>query len=294
MGTLTGTAGTVAIFGTLADPGNTLLVDADRTWQLDGGTLSQVTVDGEAGASFAVTSADGTLDRVTLAVDTTLLNGAQVNVNGDLLLDDITLRLNRSALTTIPTNDVGLNFTDSAAQRLDGTGVVEMFNALNSPTANPWVRIASTSGASGGSLTIGSGITVQNRADSYATILGEPGAPLTIEGTVLGQTTKTQNSNLSVTGSSITNNGTLKSISGLLNVASTPTNFSPGTISGGTWHASGSGDIRVPAGNELTTIAADVILDGPDAFLQTGAGVDSIARDHVDRCRRQFDARRGP
>ncbi len=41
-------------------------------------------------ASFRVTSADGTLDGVTLAADTELEEGAQVTVLKDLILDGAT------------------------------------------------------------------------------------------------------------------------------------------------------------------------------------------------------------
>jgi hypothetical protein len=75
LGTFNGTAGTVNIFGTLDDPGSTLALNSDRIWQLNGGTIRGATIadndDGGAVATFRVTSANGTLDGVTLAVDTT-------------------------------------------------------------------------------------------------------------------------------------------------------------------------------------------------------------------------------
>ena len=270
-GTLTGTAGTVSIFGTLTDPGNTLLVDADRTWQLDGGTLSQVTVDGEAGAALQVTSADGTLDRVTLSVDTTLLTGSQVTVNGDLTLDNVTVKLQRVSSFTGSSDDVRLNFVDTGNQRVNGTGVVEMYNSLNSPSSVSFVQIASTAGTSSGSLTIGSGITVQNRSDSYVTTLGDANAPLTIEGKVFSQTTKTQRNRLLVTGSTVINSGgTLQSNAGVLDVVNFSGNVGDAVASGGTVDLDGTFSVNQPL-----TLSGTLDLDGSysiDARIDVASG----------------------
>ncbi len=274
LGNFIGTAGTISIGGTLLDPGNTLMIDADRTWQVAGGTLSQVTVDGDAGAVLEVTSADGTFDRVTLSTDTAMLIGAVVSVNGDLTLDDVTLSLTQTS--TRPTNGdfVRLNFVDAVNQTLGGVGDVVLFNNAGSSGGASYVWVAATEG---GSLTIGPGITVQNRSDSHMVSVGFSSYPLTIEGTILGQTSETFNSRMLVTGSTINNNGTLRVTSGRMDVDPSPVNISGTTITGGAWEASGSGLLRLPTGNELTTIAADIVLDGPDAFLETGAGVDAIA-----------------
>ena len=95
LGTFTGTGGTVNIAGTLNDPAATLTVNSERTWQLgDGGELIGVTIaddnDGDAGGTFQVAGGSATLEGLTLAVDTTLLNGAKVDVKGNLTLDGVT------------------------------------------------------------------------------------------------------------------------------------------------------------------------------------------------------------
>ncbi len=96
---------------------------------------------------------------MTLGVNTTLLNGAQVTVQNDLVLDDVTLRLERVYANSGTAYDVGLNFS-GGTQALGGTGVVELFSDYYANNATDfeerYVRVRPTDG---GSLTIGSGIT---------------------------------------------------------------------------------------------------------------------------------------
>src|SRR5262249_19349006 len=230
LGAFPGTAGTVSIFGTLDDPGATLVVNADRAWQVSGGTLrgapgARLTVDGEAGALLQVTSASATLDAVTLSVNTTLREGTtgtgnQVTVLNGLTLDNATLRLERpstfAGVNTSPQRDVGLNFS-GGAQLLGGTGVVEMFHGVdvNGGALEQNVRVRPTSG---GSLTVGPGITVRNAAGSDLVVLGEPTLPLTLQGTASAQVS---GRTLRLTGSTVTNTGTLQANLGTLDVRPT-------------------------------------------------------------------------
>ncbi|MFO7906868.1 MAG: hypothetical protein ACQESR_03205 [Planctomycetota bacterium] len=201
-----GTGGTVNIFGTLsAEVNPTLLINSERTWQLNGGTIEGVTIadddDGDPVASFRVTSADGTLDGVTLGVDTTLLGGAQVTVLNDLILDDSKLRLQRTDSFYYYTHpDVGLNFS-GGDQTLGGTGEVELYSSVTSNHQERHVRVRPTGG---GSLTIGPDITVRNAANSRFVTLGDPSQALTIEGTVSAESS---GRTLRVTGSTVNNTG---------------------------------------------------------------------------------------
>ncbi len=213
LGTFTGTAGTVNIFGTLDDVGATLAIDSDRTWQLGGGTIRGVTIadngDGGALGTFRVSSSDGTLDGVTLGVDTTLLDGAVVTVLNGLTLDDPSpthdpkLRVQHN--NSYNGGQVQLNFS-GGSQTLGGSGVVELFSS-NSLEFDTKATVRPTNG---GTLTIGSGITVQNTTNSWSTTLGDASLPLIIEGTVISQsTTAHASAYLRVTGSSVTNHGDL-------------------------------------------------------------------------------------
>ncbi len=257
LGTFTGTGGTVSIGGTLDDPGATLTVTSERTWQLSGGTIRGGTGanrlqivddnDGDAGGNVRVTSNDGTLDGVTLGVDTTLLNGAQVTVQNDLVLDNVTLRLERVYVDSGTAYDVGLNFS-GGTQTLGGTGVVELFSDYYANNATDfeerYVRVRPTDG---GSLTIGSGITVRNTTDSRFITVGDPSLPLVINGTLIAQSTQSSRNNLNLTGSTITNNGTMNVVSGTLDTInlqnSHDINVSGGSLSlSGDWLNSGTID----------------------------------------------------
>ena len=276
LGTFTGTAGTVSIFGTLDDSGATLPIDSERTWQLSGGTIRGVTIadngDGGAVGTFQVTSADGTLDGVTLGVDTTLLSGAVVTVLNDLILDDTTLRLDHSSSSGGTDLYINLNFS-GGVQTLGGNGVVELYNNVQSVN-EVFLRLRPTNG---GDLTIGPGITIQDTSNSYFTALGDSTLPLTIQGKVISQSTRTSANGLRVTGSSVTiDGGTLMATSSVLDLPTAPTNFSSGMLTGGTWHVTGGGTIQIPAGNEVNSLAATVIAEGVPAILKTGT-VDSIA-----------------
>ena len=232
--------------------------------------------------TFRVSSADGTLDGVTLGVNTTLVTGAQVTVLNDLtLVGGVKLSMSRvvsgvsvdGAAIVLPSEyDVGLNFAGSN-QTLGGSGTVELYN-YNSYSVGEerFVRVRSTGV---GGLTIASGITIQDATNSMLVTLGDPLYPLRIEGTVVSQSTNSVSA-LRVTGSTVTNIGKLKSTSGILDVATSPDNFSGGNLTGGTWEVVGTGKIQIPAGNEIATLAANVVLDGAGATLRTGSA-DALA-----------------
>ena len=105
-------------------PADTLTIDADRTWQLSGATVQGIVIDADPGALLQVSSADASLDGVTLSTDTRLNNGAIVTVSGGLTLDNSTLRLNHSSNGGGGSLYVQLNFA-GGVQTLGGTGTVE-------------------------------------------------------------------------------------------------------------------------------------------------------------------------
>src|SRR5690606_4228704 len=105
--------------------------------------------------------------------------------------------------------DVGLNFS-GAASLLGGSGVVEFFKGHTDIQEND-LRVRPVGG---GTLTIGAGITVRNAAGSrFATLGDAAGGALVIEGTVLAQS---PGQSLRVTGSSVSNHGSLHATSGVI------------------------------------------------------------------------------
>ncbi|MGE0608365.1 MAG: beta strand repeat-containing protein, partial [Pirellulales bacterium] len=271
LGTFTGTAGTVSIFGTLDDAAGTLTINAARTWQVSAGTLKGVTVVGDTGAALLqVTSADGTFDAATLGVNTTLRDGAQVTVlNGLTLSNSAVLRLERVTGSFNDVFDTGLNF--SGTQTLGGTGSVELFGGTHS-SAEADLRMRPTGG---GTLTIAAGVTVRNASNSLGlTTLGDAATgALILQGTVLAQSS---GQTLRVTGSSVTNNGTLQVTSGTLDVTANLTNFSGGTLTGGTWASASGGILRVIPTVAVTALAANVTLDGSSSRFFRGSGTINV------------------
>jgi hypothetical protein len=245
-----------------------LSIDA-RTWQLDGGTIDRLTIDDAVlGGVFQVTSDDGTLDGVTLSVDTTLLNAAQVTVLNDLTLDDITLRLERTVNSSNNTNDVGLNFSGGIAQTLGGTGEVELFSALASGFREASdVRVRPT--GVGSSLTIGSGITIRTPSNSFFATLGDPTLPLTIEGIVSSESTVSSTTSLArtlrVTGFPVTTSAssTLQVLSGVLDVNNLTGTLGDTIINGGVLDLDGAYSVDQPV-----TVTGGLTLRGTSTIDQ--------------------------
>ena len=229
-------------------------VQVNNTFQIAGGTLKDATVlAGTSGEGLSVTSADGTLDGVTLSADTTLLNGAQVTALNGLTLDNNTLRLQRTTgggSAGLDLNDVGLTFL-GGAQTLGGTGILELHNAntVSSTVTDLDVRVAP---GGGGSLTIGAGIDVRNTTDSKLVSLGIASLGLTLEGTVTAQSA---GETLRINGSTVTNNGTLEVDAGTLDVNGLSGNLGTTMITAGNLDLDGSYTINsgltVPSGGSL-------------------------------------------
>ena len=236
----TGSGGTVNIIGTLsAGVNSVLLINSERTWQLDGGTIQGVTINddnnGGAVATLQVTSNDGGFDGVILGVDTTMVTGAVVTVTNDLILDDVTLRLSRAGNINTP-DDIDLRFS-GGSQTLGGVGVVELLNSFGVNALERYLRVRPADGAD---LLIDSGITVQNDPSSYFTTLGDPSLPITIAGTVIAQSGQASNNSLRVTGSSVTNNGALQVDSAVLDIDNLSGNLGTALINGGSLDLDGN------------------------------------------------------
>ena len=154
--------------------------------------------------------------------------------------------------------------------------MVELHNAFAGNQGGhrlmPMGRVQPT-GAAGTSLTIGAGITVRNTTTSQLTSLGNTSLPLIIEGTVLAQRS---GQTLDINGSSVTNTGTLQAASGgILHLAVAPINFSGGTLTGGTWHASSGGTLCVTMPSGIISNAATIVLDGATSNFYRDVGTAS-------------------
>ena len=141
-------------------------------------------------------------------------------VNGDL-------RIERTTNSSSNTFDAGLQFV-GGDQTLGGTGRVELFSNLNNSDENN-LRIRPTSG---GSLTIGADLTIENAAGSQFTTIGNGSLPLVNLGTIVSQSAGKV---LRVTGSTVTNGptGELRSLAGTLDVNNASGDLGMTTVAGG-------------------------------------------------------------
>jgi hypothetical protein len=246
---LTLSGGTLTVTGTVQGSGSITM---------SGGTLGSATVQ----QLIKGTTSGGTLNNVKLQGDVTQpvlldLNGFNVNVGvtGDLTLDNATARL----------QNWGEVFFNSAAATLGGTGTVLFADNNGSSGLRPV--------ANAGQLTIGAGITVKGSGGTIGYI-SQWGGPTNV--TVVNQGTigPTQAGTIYITGAALTNNGTLQaSGTGTLIVQPTTiTNFSASTLTGGTWKAFDASTLRAILPASITTNAANIVLDGPNATFYRDTG----------------------
>jgi hypothetical protein len=185
------------------------------------------------------------------------LNGFNVNmgVTGDLTLDSATLNL----------QNWGEVYFNSAAATLGGTGTVFFADTNGSSGLRPV--------ANAGQLTIGAGITVKGSGGTIGYI-SQWGGPTNVTVVNQGTVGPTQAGTIYITGAALTNNGTLQaSGTGTLIVQPTTiTNFSASTLTGGTWKAFDASTLRAILPASITTNAANIVLDGPNATFYRDTG----------------------
>ncbi len=269
----TGT-GTVAVSGTLDNSGSTLtLDDSALTFEMDGGEIDSgdiVTTNGAAlfgtGGTLAGVTLDGTLDMATyssvLAVTggLTLSNGSILIGNGSGSSGDLTFQ---------------------GAQTLGGTGTV-IFGGGNA--YNNRLDTASSGGDSG-TLTIGSGITIEGQNGFIGLDGGGTEYPMILEGTIDDNVSGGQ---IQVLGSNWTNSGTITATSGgsvfaqgtwtdnsVVSADSTSTVYLGGTFSVGS-SASFTGTGTVAVSGTLDNSGSTLTLDDSAlTFEMDGGEIDS-------------------
>ncbi len=247
-------AGAVNIVGMLT--GGLTLSSATGSWNLGDpnngnagtGTLSGGTFSTSGGASLFATF-DSALSGVTLSspIDLSTDNN-DVTVTNGLTLNNVTLNLGNQSNTNT-SGELVFNGT----QTLGGTGTIN-FGFFS----NTLFTGSSTT------LTVGSGITVQGQT---GTIGGN--------GTVINNGTidaNTSGHTILIDPPTFTNNGTVEAAGGGT-VTITPTtlsNFSSGTLTGGTWEATGNSTLRGFA-SAITKDAATILVSGASSNVYTGS-----------------------
>jgi hypothetical protein len=191
--------------GTLTVAGN---VQANSTFSLTGGTLTNATLTVGAAGQFASTG--GTLNHVTLGSDVMFVNGTQITVVKGLSLGGHTLTFAASNTYT------GITFNDTAAQSLSGpgklvfAGTTPAYDYINSygGAANPVTLAANvTITYNGGLIQNLTGVVGGLVLASSMTMVGA-GNTLSLSSVVNQGTLTVQNGTLSESGN-WQNNGTL-------------------------------------------------------------------------------------
>ncbi|MBL8483215.1 MAG: DUF4347 domain-containing protein, partial [Rhodocyclaceae bacterium] len=270
LGNFTRSGGNVNLTGTLNNAGSTLALDATTgSWNLVGGSILGGTVAGAQGAALLGSGNGGSLNNVTLQGAAAESLPTVLDLNGYPIYVTITGTLTLANATVGLQNYGHLDFSGASTQ-LDGSGRV-LFGDNNGNNA---LRVTTA----GGQLTLGAGINVTGAAGTigYASGWGGPSNVSVVNlgsigpediGTIVAAT-------ITIAGASLSNQGTLQaSGGGTLNVQSASiANFTSGTLTGGTWRATGSSVLRALFGGPITTNAANIVLDGTGANFYRDAG----------------------
>jgi hypothetical protein len=194
LGNFSSPEGRIQIQGTLDNTGATLTMDATHgSLNLKGGTVIGGTIVSTSANPFYTNPGNipvGTLNGVTLAGVMDMSIG-KVQVQNGLTLSNGTVSLNGSGVGTATLSFPG-------TQTLGGTGTVS-FDGVT----------AVVQADSGGTLTVGPGVTVQT--NSAGGTLGAAGNGLTNQGTVSAQAS---GRTLSVPGNTVINTGTMQATGG--------------------------------------------------------------------------------
>ncbi len=238
LGALSGNGGTFNFTGTLNNTGNTLTLNGSTVsplYSLAGGTITGGTITTSNGAEL-IAGSSGTLSGVMLGSSGStpvLLDGITLN-RSVTITNGLTLANSTSSSPVITLEGTGaLKFVGS--QSLAGSGDIN----FNSTVTSAAITVPN----SGTTLTIGSGVTI----DGYnATIGGSTGGTITI-------------------------NGTIASDSGSTVTVQSDTNYAGGTLTGGTWEATGNSTLRI-IGASISTNAANLVLGGAGSNIYSNTG----------------------
>jgi hypothetical protein len=221
------------VFGagtTVASPGAVVLTS---------GTLNVSTGTPVSVPSLSVNSATFTgSDTVTVTGTTTLANNEQMSGTGVTVADNLVL--NNSA-----------GFLNLTTRTLESFGTVTLSAGFNFTV-------------SGGATIINEAGATWNQAGGEAIVAGSGGGTFVNQGTFNASGSTTANS----IGIAFNNTGTVNVTSGTLTLSGTISQLSGGTLSGGTWEATGG--TLYGFASAITTDAAAIVVSGSGSHLYTG------------------------
>jgi RHS repeat-associated protein len=245
--------------GTLSVSGN---LSNSSPITLSGGTLTNATV---LSGTLLTATGNSTLDGVTLGGDLEINAGIVVTAVNGLTLQDGKVGLNSPNYLY----HTALVLSGTGAQTLAGTGQVVFGSGAYGPD-NQLV-------ASGQALTIAPGITVTTSTGGGT--VGDPSQPLTIQGTISSQAGG-QFLAIHVTGTAVTNTGSLQAAGGSLEVTNLQ-NQNTGSVSAtsggtltldGTWQNNGT----ISETNATVNLASTFTLAELGTFQRSGGAVNMV------------------
>jgi hypothetical protein len=212
-----------------------------------------------------------------LATGNTLNVSGGLNVSGPQILNDGAINFTNSYLFLMP-NENGQDFltTANGTVALSGTGTMTLSNATVSGEAAGQILSNSSTIAGDGQIGYNGGLgynyplphgLATNNAVGGTLLANAPGQSLLINGP-------------------LTNSGTLKVDAGsTMEVSSTFTNFSGGTLTGGTYDVAGTlgnaGTLKIDmlgsTGAEIVSNASNIFLDGPTAQITDASNANALA-----------------
>ena len=244
LGTLTTTSSTVILTGTISS-GGLALTSSTGSWEMQNGTIDGGTIRTTGGAELIGTNSTNTLNGVTLAgtLDLTQVGNASVTIQTGMTLNG-TIDVGNAAGSTY-----GVVSFSGASQTISGSGAI-VFGDSGSSHINV-------------TNTVTLGVTVEGE-QGYFQGGGTINNTGTIEANVSGGAIDIENT-------TFTNNGTVEALNGAtLDVEpSSVTNFSSGTLTGGTWEASGNSTLFTGTA-AITTDAATIIASGATSHIYSG------------------------
>jgi hypothetical protein len=245
--------GQMQLIGTMNNAGQTLNVDtSDGSFSVVNGAIIGGDLRGPAGSVIGVT---GELDGVTADIDLTFGTGH--------IADGLTLN---GTATVYPGYRIIFDPTPSGMQSLDGTGTVVM-------NRDRFGNIGILNIDGDTTLTVSGGITIRGGGGSIGGSYAVHGVNILINtGLISGDV---QNGSLSITPTAFTNNGTVEARNGGTLDVSNATNFSSGTLTGGTWQVFANSTLELNS-TGIVTNDATILLDGANANLLQSNGTSAL------------------
>ena len=253
IGTINRTGGTTELLGYLDNSSSTLNVLAGMSMQ--GGTIHGGTVANAVAAGlYTVNSTAGTLDNVQVNGPLSITGTSTTAYFNNLVVKDAT-----------GTSPGVINVTGSSA---------DLYSLATQTLDNATVHLGGTAGVAyiysgSGTLTLGPGLQVlADGSGSYGYIYG---TNLINNGSM---SFSNGNANNVIAPVNFTNNGSIAASNGsAVDVRPTTsfTNFAAGTLTGGSYQAFAGSQLTlaVPAGQTLTSLAAEVVLSGAGSVIRT-------------------------